>query len=112
MVSCGFPGKGWNEYTWGDSRPDHSDRDSFHIPFCPCLVAMVAEGSDLEPKIRTIRQFRDEKLAPTAPGKLFISFYYNYLTGLSKIIGGRDTLIDATRYLVKTASRCIEGLYA
>lgn len=45
----------------------------------PCFIATAAHGDDptAEP-VRTLRRYRDARLARTVPGRLFIRAYYRF----------------------------------
>jgi hypothetical protein len=41
-----------------------------------CFVATAAYGSYLEPEVRLLRDFRDQRLLTNVPGRAFVSWYY------------------------------------
>lgn len=48
------------------------------VPGAPaqnCFIATAVYGSSDCPEVLSLRSFRDRKLAPTAPGRVFIAFY-------------------------------------
>ena len=47
----------------------------------PCFVATAAYGSSMEPRVDTLRTFRDELLEKTEWGRSFVEFYYNHGQG-------------------------------
>jgi len=46
-----------------------------------CFVATAAYGSSLEPRVDTLRSFRDELLEKTGWGRSFVKFYYTHGQG-------------------------------
>jgi Fibronectin type III domain len=43
-----------------------------------CFIATAAYGSLLEPHVRLLCQFRDRFLLTNGPGKIFVTYYYEY----------------------------------
>lgn len=43
-----------------------------------CFVATAAYGTELEPKLSVLREFRDKILAVWAPGRAFVRWYYSW----------------------------------
>jgi hypothetical protein len=41
-----------------------------------CFIATAAFGSYMEPKVKLLRDFRDEYLLDSTPGKWFVKQYY------------------------------------
>jgi len=64
-----------------------------------CFIATAAHGDKNAPDVKTLRQFRDRVLAPTALGQAFIETYYALSPPVADAIRGSD---DA-RYVVRTA---------
>ena|SRR5688500_19013201 len=46
--------------------------------FDGCFVATAAYESPVAEPVRTLRRYRDKRLARTPQGRLFIRFYYRY----------------------------------
>ena len=51
-----------------------------------CFIATAVYGHEDHPKIDILRQFRDQVLQKTPPGRSFIKFYYQYSPSLSRKI--------------------------
>ncbi|MDA0185216.1 hypothetical protein OJ997_33235 [Solirubrobacter phytolaccae] len=44
----------------------------------PCFVATAAHGDAAAEPVRTLRAYRDQRLARTYPGRVFTKAYYRY----------------------------------
>jgi hypothetical protein len=44
----------------------------------PCFVATAAHGDETAEPVRTLRAYRDQRLAGHYPGRAFTKFYYRY----------------------------------
>ena len=64
---------------------------------CDCFIATAAYGSWLDPRVATLRRFRDEVLQPHAPGRALVSAYYRLSPPLAEFIGRNEALRAATR---------------
>jgi acyl-CoA thioesterase-1 len=62
-----------------------------------CFIATAAFGSPMEPEIETLRQFRDEVLLETAPGRAFVDLYYKTSPPIADTIRESEILKTATR---------------
>lgn len=49
-----------------------------------CYIATAVYGSYEAPQVRTLRQFRDQRLQPTRVGRAFIRTYYQFSPTLAK----------------------------
>lgn len=65
-----------------------------------CFIATAAYGSYLHPKVRLLREFRDNYLLTNRPGKAFVALYYRYSPGIAEVISGNAALRLVTRWLL------------
>ncbi len=65
-----------------------------------CFIATAAYGSYMDPHVYALRQFRDSVLMQTAPGRWFVSQYYEYSPLLADIISSNEYLRLLTRWLL------------
>lgn len=67
-----------------------------------CLIATVAYGSELEPQVQFMREFRDEVVGSTSVGKSFLSvfnpFYYSFSPQAAELISTHQYLKELTKY--------------
>jgi hypothetical protein len=63
-----------------------------------CFIATAAYGSQFEPHVKVLREFRDSYLMQTELGKAFVNLYYKYSPELADVIAKNDTLKLATRW--------------
>jgi len=66
-------------------------------PKVGCFIATAAYGSPLAPEVETLRRFRDDTLARSAPGRAFIHAYYR----LSPPLAARLARSQPARSLVR-----------
>ncbi len=65
-----------------------------------CFIATAAYGSYLHPKVRLLRDFRDNWLLTNSPGRAFVSLYYRYSPPLADFIAAREWLKLSVRLLL------------
>jgi len=62
-----------------------------------CFIATAAYGSYLHPKVRVLREFRDNVLLKSSPGRWFVHTYYEYSPPIADFISDREWLRSAIR---------------
>ena len=62
-----------------------------------CFIATAAFGSDLEPHVYLLKQFRDQILLPKQWGKQFVSLYYKYSPPVADMIAQHEFLKGVVR---------------
>ena len=62
-----------------------------------CFIATAAYGSYLEPEVRLLRDFRDNRLLTNAPGQAFVRLYYRTSPPIADIIAENAALRFVTR---------------
>lgn len=62
-----------------------------------CFIATAAYGSFLDPHVQTLRDFRDRHLLTNAPGRAFVTWYYEHSPPLAAFIGRHEGLRAVTR---------------
>ena len=73
-----------------------------------CFIATAAYGSYLHPKVRLLREFRDNYLLTNRPGKAFVALYYRYSPSIADRISGSSALRLVTRWLLTPLVMLIE----
>lgn len=66
-----------------------------------CFIATAAYGSDMHPKVNTLRRFRDRYLLTNAPGRAFVAAYYRVSPPMADYIAQHDGLRALVRGLLK-----------
>ena len=77
---------------WQTYREENADVDGGF-----CFIATAAYGSTQEPHVRILRQYRDQVLLQSEPGKKFVETYYRLSPPLAHFIGQHPTARAATR---------------
>jgi hypothetical protein len=62
-----------------------------------CFIATAAYGSYLHPQVKLLRNFRDDYLLTSVPGRAFVAFYYRCSPPLADIIARHPILRALTR---------------
>jgi hypothetical protein len=69
-----------------------------------CFIATAAYGSELEPQVQFIRDFRDRAMAPTFVGSPFLSvfnpFYYSFSPQVASFISMHEPVRQLFKYLL------------
>jgi len=66
-----------------------------------CIVATAAYGSPLAKEVNTLRKWRDNKLARSGCGRLFIEIYYLISPPFAKVVANHSILRKLIRVLLK-----------
>lgn len=62
-----------------------------------CFIATAAYGSYLHPQVQRLRDFRDQVLLTTAPGRVIVACYYRISPPLADYIRRHDSLRAVSR---------------
>ena len=73
-----------------------------------CFIATAAYGSYLDPKVKVLRDFRDQQLLTNAIGTRFVEFYYRNSPPIADYIRERETLRAIVRSLLAVVIYSIE----
>ena len=65
-----------------------------------CVVATAAYGSPMEAKVGLLRDFRDEILMKSSPGRQFVSFYYAHGAPVAEAVARSEWLRAVVRTLL------------
>jgi hypothetical protein len=65
-----------------------------------CVVATAAYGSPMEAKVGLLRDFRDEILVKSSPGRQFVSFYYAHGAPVAEAVARSEWLRAVVRTLL------------
>jgi len=75
-----------------------------------CFIATAAFGSALEPRVVTLRQFRDVYLMPSHSGRAFVELYYALSPPLADVIAADEGLRIGARAVLAPAVAASETL--
>jgi hypothetical protein len=75
-----------------------------------CFIATAAFGSALEPRVVTLREFRDVFLLPSNSGRAFVELYYLLSPPLADVIAGDEGLRNNARAVIMPAVAASETL--
>jgi hypothetical protein len=89
-------------------RGEEGERRDECRGFCDCFIATAAWGSWMDPRVVTLRAFRDEVLMPHAPGRALVRSYYRVSPPLAAIISRHEALRTLTRAALAPAVFAIE----
>ena len=95
---------GYNHYDSSGKKTGSSDPSIFggysnHSSSEGCYIATCVYGSYDCPEVWTLRQFRDNTLAKTLAGRLFIRFYYATSPTVVKLFGQTKAFRRFWRYI-------------
>lgn len=62
-----------------------------------CFLATAAYGDEDRPEVRLLRRWRDESLAPSAPGRCLVRTYYRLSPALARILADNEGARSTTR---------------
>jgi hypothetical protein len=63
-----------------------------------CFIATAVFGSEMEPHIRILREFRDRFLVSNTTGKGFVGLYQTYSASVAEFIANHETLLTMVRW--------------
>jgi hypothetical protein len=75
-----------------------------------CFIATAAFGSALEPRVVTLREFRDVYLMPSHSGRAFVELYYALSPPLADVIAADEGLRIGARAVLAPAVAASETL--
>lgn len=73
-----------------------------------CFIATAAYGSYLHPKVRVLRDFRDEYLMTSAIGRIFVKGYYRLSPPLAAVISRHESLRMLSRFFLTPLIAAVE----
>ena len=93
----------------GFSNCDPIDLGLGPMSIDPCFVATAAYGSSLDPRLDSLREFRDRYLITNRPGRALVHFYYDHSPALADYIADRNWLRAIVRGLLAPFVFAIEN---
>jgi C1A family cysteine protease len=75
-----------------------------------CFIATAAFGSALEPRVVTLREFRDVYLVPSLSGRAFVEIYYALSPPIADVIAADEGLRTGVRAVLAPAVAASETL--
>jgi C1A family cysteine protease len=75
-----------------------------------CFIATAAFGSALEPRVVTLREFRDVYLLPSHSGKAFVELYYTLSPPMADVIAADEGLRTGVRAVLAPVVAASETL--
>ncbi len=73
-----------------------------------CFIATAAFGSDLDPHVQVLREFRDRHLLTNSAGRAFVWLYYLASPPLAAVIAGHGSLRAIARLLLRPVVFAVE----
>lgn len=93
----------------GFSSCETVDLGDVGLPVGPsCFIATAAYGSRMDPRLDTLRDFRDQIMLTNEPGRALVRFYYKHSPPLADFIAERDWLRAVVRGLLFPVVATIE----
>lgn len=65
-----------------------------------CFVATAVYGGCNHPSVLALRKFRDDRLAPTMLGTIFIRAYYAFAPRFANVVAQNETMKNLVRRLL------------
>jgi hypothetical protein len=75
-----------------------------------CFIATAAFGSALEPRVVTLRQFRDVYLMPSHSGRVLVEIYYLFSPPMADVIAADEGLRSGARAVLAPVIAASETL--
>lgn len=88
-------------YLYLDDMLDDLDRNPPGAGKSGCFIATAAYGSYAEHNVLILREFRDNVLQHSIPGRLFIRCYYRTSPPIARFIASREFLKKIVRIILK-----------
>ena len=74
-----------------------------------CYIATMAYGDYNHPKVIILRKYRDDVLAKSVFGKVFIRFYYAISPTLVKVLRNKEDINNSIRQVLDYLIKCIQS---
>ncbi len=74
-----------------------------------CYIATMAYGDYNHPKVIILRKYRDDVLAKSVFGKVFIRFYYATSPTLVKVLRNKEDINNSIRQVLDYLIKCIQS---